>query len=322
MIHFPIIKQFCGGFCSVCLVFAVKHLHSLISGAHQWCNGVIHEDHFLHLTCRITSLWTSRRSSPTAWRSRCWTRRVPARPRCPRPRMDSARAARGAIGRRAASACPAQTTRSSAPSRSERGQWPTGSLAVFRLSLHATADVVRKYSVLILCWKMFHVSLITCFSPHSLNTQYKSSVTCLFYSTVIFSCWVRSSYWGRGNTLTFSSAGIYPRVVWGFFWGLVRRGFFFLWKFCFQPFAINISWNFVGGAERKLGKQFLRVIQSAKFPPCTSPLEKKKCISPVGNCGTASSVDHPEQVGHCRRRCAVSRLWAALIILHSSTGIL
>lgn len=137
MIHFPIIKQFCSGFCSVCLVFAVKHLHSLISGAYQWCNGVIHEDHFLHLTCRITSLWTSRRSSLTAWRSRCWTRRAPARPRCPRLHMDSARAARGVIGRRAASACPAQTTRSSAPSRSERGQWPTGSLAVwlFLLSL-------------------------------------------------------------------------------------------------------------------------------------------------------------------------------------------
>lgn len=46
MIHFPIIKQFCCGFCSVCLVFTVKHLHSLFSRANHRCNRVIHKRHF------------------------------------------------------------------------------------------------------------------------------------------------------------------------------------------------------------------------------------------------------------------------------------
>ena len=135
MIHFPIIKQFCCGSCSVCLVFTVKHLHSLFSRANHRCNRVIHKRHFtppISPHRRITSLWTSRRFSPTAWRSPWWTSRAPARPRCPRRHTDWARAALGATGRRAASVCPAQTTRSSAPSRSERGQWPTGSAATYR----------------------------------------------------------------------------------------------------------------------------------------------------------------------------------------------
>lgn len=43
MIHSPIIKQFYCGFCSVCLVFTVKHLH-LLFREHQR-NRVIHERH-------------------------------------------------------------------------------------------------------------------------------------------------------------------------------------------------------------------------------------------------------------------------------------
>lgn len=77
-------------------------------------------------SARITSLWTSRPSRPTAWRSRWWTSRARAPHLCPRLRTASALAARGATGRRAASACRAPTTRSSAPSRSESGPCPTG----------------------------------------------------------------------------------------------------------------------------------------------------------------------------------------------------
>lgn len=47
MIHFPIIKQFCSGFCSVCLGFTVKHLYSLLSRANHRCNRVIHKQHWI-----------------------------------------------------------------------------------------------------------------------------------------------------------------------------------------------------------------------------------------------------------------------------------
>lgn len=46
MIHFPIIEQFCCGFCSVRLVSTMKHLYSLFSRANHWCNRVIHESKF------------------------------------------------------------------------------------------------------------------------------------------------------------------------------------------------------------------------------------------------------------------------------------
>lgn len=47
MIHFPIIKQFCSGFCSVCLGFTVKHLYSSLSRANHRCNRVIHKQHWI-----------------------------------------------------------------------------------------------------------------------------------------------------------------------------------------------------------------------------------------------------------------------------------
>lgn len=65
--------------------------------------------------------------------------------------------------------------------REASGQQVACSLALPAVSVHARADVVRKYTLLILWWEMMgqiHVSLITWFLLHSLNTHYKSNLTC------------------------------------------------------------------------------------------------------------------------------------------------